>query len=148
MGLIPKIRGFWQQITIPFRTKHMGKYSPFSLKRVMNWYIKDPLLQRILNIQFGNHGLPPEKANFVLHAAIMYHYHVGGFYPMGGGGAIVKAMTNAIKSKKGIVKTSTPVQRILLENNKKKKAIGVELANGEQIFAKQVISNADPGHYL
>ena len=145
LSLIPKIRGLWQQITIPFRTKHMGKYSPFSLKRVMGWYIKDPLLQRILNIQFGNHGLAPSKANFVLHAAIMYHYHVGGFYPMGGGGAIVKAMTNAIKAKDGIVKTSTSVKRILLENKGKLKAIGVELANGERVFAKRIISNADPG---
>ena len=65
LSLIPKIRGFWQQITIPFRTKHMGKYSPFSLKRVLGWYIKDPLLQRILSVQFGNHGLAPAKANFV-----------------------------------------------------------------------------------
>ncbi|MEP0265591.1 NAD(P)/FAD-dependent oxidoreductase [Dokdonia sp.] len=146
LGLIPKIKGLWQQITIPFRTKHMGKYSPFSLKRVLGWHIKDPLLQRILNIQFGDHGLAPAKASFILHAAIMHHYHMGGFYPMGGGGAIVKAMTNAIKAKEGIIKTSTAVQRILLDHTgKRKKAIGVELATGEHIFANRVISNADPG---
>jgi len=146
IGLIPKINSFWQQITIPFRTKHMGKYSPFSLKRVLGWHIKDQLLQRILSIQFGDHGLAPAKASFVLHAAIMHHYHVGGFYPMGGGGAIVKAMTNAIKVKDGIIKTSTAVKRILLDSTgKRKKAIGVELANGEHVFANRIISNADPG---
>lgn len=146
LGLIAKIKTLWQQITIPFRTKHMGKYSPFSLKRVIGWHIKDPLLQRILNIQFGNHGLAPAKASFLMHAAIMHHYHQGGFYPMGGGGAIVKAMTNTIKKKEGIIKTSTTVKRILLDHTgKRKKAIGVELANGEQIFANRVISNADPG---
>ena len=146
IGLIPKINGLWQQITIPFRTKHMGKYSPFSLKRVLGWHIKDPLLQRILNIQFGDHGLPPAKASFIFHAAIMHHYHKGGFYPLGGGGAIVKAMTNVIKANDGIIKTSTAVKRILLENTGKiKKAIGVELANGEQVFANRIISNADPG---
>lgn len=146
LSLIPKINSFWQQITIPFRTKHMGKYSPFCLKRVLGWHIKDPLLQSILNIQFGDHGLPPAKASFILHAAIMHHYHVGGFYPMGGGGAIVKAMTNAIKAKKGIIKTSKTVNRILLENTRKrKKAIGVELADGEHVFANRIISNADPG---
>ena len=146
LGLISQINSLWEQIIIPFRTKHMGKYSPFSLKRVIGWHIKDPLLKRILNIQFGDHGLAPAKANFVLHSAIMYHYHVGGFYPMGGGGAIVKAMTNAIKSKGGLIKTSTPVKRILLDKaGKKKKAIGIELTTGEQIFAKRIISNADPG---
>jgi len=146
LKLIPKVRGFWQQITIPFRTKHMGKYSPFTLKRVMNWYIKDPLLKSILGIQFGDHGLPPAKASFVMHAAIMDHYSSGGYYPMGGGGALVKAMTNKIKSLNGKIKTSASVKRILLDHSKKKKkAIGVELDSGEQFFAKRIISNADPG---
>jgi len=123
----------------------MGKYSPFSLKRVINWYVKDPLLQKILCIQFGDHGLPPSKASFIIHAAIMDHYSQGGFYPMGGGGAIVKAMTNTIKKHHGKVKTSSSVKRILLNGSKNKKAIGVELENGEQFFADRVISNADPG---
>ena len=146
LQLIPKVKGLWQQITIPFRTKHMGKYSPFTLKRVINWHVKDPLLQNILNIQFGNHGLPPAKASFIMHAAIMCHYAEGGFYPMGGGGALVKAMTNKIKSFQGTVKTSASVKRILLEKGiKNKKAVGVELASGEKIFAQRIISNADPG---
>lgn len=144
LQIIPTIRGLWQQLTVPFRTKHMGKYSPFTLKRVINWHVKDPLLQNILNIQFGNHGLPPAKASFIMHAAIMCHYAEGGFYPMGGGGALVKAMTNKIKAYKGVIKTSTAVKRILIEGEKHKKAIGVELASGEKIFADRVISNADP----
>ncbi|MFD2823689.1 phytoene desaturase family protein [Lacinutrix iliipiscaria] len=144
LQLIPKIRGWWQQITIPFRTKHMGKYSPFTLKRVINWHVKDPLLQNILNIQFGNHGLPPGKASFIMHAAIMCHYAEGGFYPMGGGGALVKAMTNKIKAFNGKIKTSTPVKSILIEDKKKKKAVGVELSSGEKIYANHIISNADP----
>ena len=144
LQLIPTVKGLWQQLTIPFRTKHMGKYSPFTLKRVINWHVKDPLLQNILNIQFGNHGLPPGKASFIMHAAIMCHYAEGGFYPMGGGGALVKAMTNKIKSRNGVIKTSTAVKRILIEGDKQKKAVGVELASGEKIFANQVISNADP----
>lgn len=145
LQLIPKVKGFWQHLTIPFRTKHMGKYSPFSLKRVINWHVKDPLLQSFLNVQFGDHGLPPAKASFIMHAAIMDHYAGGGFYPMGGGGAIVKAMTNKIKKHHGKVQTSTAVKRILLEGDKKKRAVGVELNSGEQIFADRVISNADPG---
>ena len=144
LQLIPKIRGIWQHITIPFRTKHMGKYSPFSLKRVINWHIKDPLLKKILNIQFGDHGLPPAKASFIMHAAIMDHYSSGGFYPMGGGGALVKAMTNSIKNHGGEIRTSSAVKRIIIEGKKKKNAIGVELVNGEQIFANRIISNADP----
>jgi all-trans-retinol 13,14-reductase len=142
--LIPKMNGFWDNITIPYRTRHLGKYGLFRLKRVIGWYIKDPLLKSVLNIQCGDHGLPPSKASFPFHCALMDHYFNGGFYPMGGGAAIVKAMTNAIKKQGGQIKTGQAVKKILTAGDKKKKAIGVELQNGEIIKAKRVISNADP----
>lgn len=144
LQLLPYVEGFWQHLTIPFRTKNMGKYALFSLKRVIDWHIKDPLLKNILNIQFGDHGLAPAKASFPLHCAVMDHYFNGGFYPCGGGGAIVKAMTGAIKKHKGEVRTQQSVKKIILEGEKKKIAVGVEMENGEKIFAKRIISNADP----
>ncbi len=144
LQLLPHVEGFWQHLTIPFRTKNMGKYALFSLKRVIDWYIKDPLLKKILNIQFGDHGLAPAKASFPLHCAVMDHYFSGGFYPCGGGGAIVKSMTAAIKKYNGEVRTQQSVKKILLEGERKKTAVGVELESGEKIFAKRIISNADP----
>ncbi|AXT49945.1 NAD(P)/FAD-dependent oxidoreductase [Aquimarina sp. BL5] len=144
LQLIPKVKGFWAHLTIPFRTKNMGKYSVFSLRKVIKKHIKSPLLKAVLNIQIGDHGLPPSKASFPLHAAVMGHYSSGGYYPIGGGGALVKAMTNAIKEHKGEIRTSKKVKQILLEGDKKKKATGVELESGEKIFAKRIISNADP----
>ena len=142
--LIPKMNGFWDNITIPYRTRHLGKYGLFSLKRVIGWHIKDPLLKKVLNMQCGDHGLPPSKASFPLHCALMDHYFNGGFYPMGGGAAIVKAMTNAIKKYGGEIKTGHAVKKILVEGQKKLRTVGVELQNGEIIHAKQIISNADP----
>ncbi|WP_299433806.1 NAD(P)/FAD-dependent oxidoreductase [uncultured Maribacter sp.] len=143
---LPYIKGFWQKITIPYRTRHMGKYGLFSLKRVINWHIKDPLLKNILNVQCGDHGLQPSKAAFPLHCALMSHYFNGSYYPMGGGGALIKAKTNALKKHNGKIRTSTGVKKIILEENSKiKKAVGVELENGEKIYAKNIISNADPG---
>jgi len=144
LQLLPDVEGFWEHLTIPFRTKNMGKYALFSLKRVIDWYIKDPLLKKILNIQFGDHGLAPAKASFPLHCAVMDHYFNGGFYPCGGGAAIVKAMTTAIKKNNSLVKTKQTVKKILLEGGKKKTAIGIELESGERLFAKHIISNADP----
>jgi len=139
--LIPKMSGFMDHLTIAFRTKEMGKYGLFSLKRVIDWYIKDPLLKSILNIQCGDHGLPPYKASFPVHCVVMYHYFSGAFYPMGGGSGIVKAMTNGLKKQGGEIRVKQSVKKILLEN---KKAIGVELENGEKIFAENIVSNADP----
>jgi len=145
--LIPKMNGFWDNITIPYRTRHLGKYALFSLKRVLGWHIKNPLLQRVLNIQCGDYGLPPSKASFPLHCSVMAHYFNGGFYPMGGGAAIVKAMTKAIKKYGGEIRTGQGVMRILLQQNEGKNtynAVGVELKNGEKLSAKRIISNADP----
>lgn len=144
LQLLPNVEGFWQHLTIPFRTKNMGKYALFSLKRVIDWHIKDPLLKKILNIQFGDHGLAPAKASFPLHCAVMDHYFNGGFYPCGGGAAIVKAMTNALKKNNGTLKTQQRVRKIIIEGERRKTAVGVELESGEKLFANRIISNADP----
>lgn len=145
LQLIPKIKGFWDNLTIPWRTRHLGRYGLFSLKQVINWHIKDPLLKNVLNVQWGDHGLPPAKASFPLHCAVMVHYFNGGFYPMGGGAAIVKALTKAVKKHGGEIQTSQCVKHILLQGSKKKRAIGVELKSGEKIYASRIISNTDPG---
>ena len=146
LQLIPKMNGFWDNVTIPFRTAQLGKYGLFSLRRVMDWHLKDPLLKGVLNVQCGDHGLPPGLASFPFHCAVMGHYLEGGYYPSGGGAALVKAMTSAIKAHGGEVRTGAAVRRILTEPGgpKKRRAIGVELASGEVINAQRVISNADP----
>lgn len=139
--LMPKLKGWWQKVTVPFRTKNFGKYSLFPLKKVVGWHVKNPLLKAILNIQCGDHGLPPNRACFPVHCSVMNHYFDGGFYPMGGGGGIVKAMTNGVKRNGGEIRVQQNVEKILIENSK---AIGVQLKDGEKIYAKTVISNADP----
>jgi len=142
MQMMPKIKGFKQIITAPFKTKDFVHNAFFSLKKIINRHVKDPMVQAVLNVQCGDHGMPPGKASFIVHSSVMGHYSDGGFYPMGGGGGIVKAMTNSLKRHGGKVKISTKVKKILVENNT---ANGVELEGGEKIYAKRVISNADPG---
>lgn len=141
--LIPYIKG-WQKLFLPYITRHMGKYALFTLQRVIDWHIKDPLLKRILNIQCGDHALAPNKVSFLMHSGLMTHYFSGGFYPMGGGGALIKSMTNTIKRQDGEVWTQNGVKQILLEGSAKKKAIGVELQDGRKLFADRIVSNADP----
>lgn len=143
LQLIPKMKGFWDNITIPWRTRHMGKYGLFSLKRVIGWYIKDPLLKAVLNIQCGDHGLPPFRASFPVHCAVMGHYFEGACYPMGGGGGIVKAMTNGVKKNGGEIRTQQNVKKIIIRN---KKAVGVELADGGKIYATNVLQCGSRNH--
>ena len=141
LQLVQKMYGFWDNVTIAFRTRYMGKYALFSLKRVIGWHIKDPLLKAVLNVQCGDHGLPPFRASFPLHCAVMDHYFDGGFYPMGGGAGIVKAMVNTFKRHGGEIRTRQNVKKIVIKDNR---AIAVELEGGQQIAARTIVSNADP----
>ena len=112
-----------------------------TLDKVTNRYIKNPYLKAILNVQWGNHGVLPKEASFIYHCGVTNHYANGGYYPMGGGAALVKAMTNTLKRYGGEVRTGVDVSKILIENGK---AFGVEIKDGEKIYATNVISNADP----
>jgi phytoene dehydrogenase-like protein len=61
--------------------------------------------------------------------------------PEGGLGAVSAALARAATAAGAEVLTSTPVERILVNDDR---ASGVALASGEQITAGVVVSNADP----
>ena len=146
LNVISDAKTALDQLLLPFRMSNLGRYALFTLERVISWYIKDPLLKAYLNIQCGNHGLAPNKASFAMHAGMMGHYLGGGFYPKGGGSAIVKAFTRAIKANGGKILTKTKVKKILVKKEQNQsKAIGVQLADGTKLYADQIVSNADPG---
>lgn len=64
-----------------------------------------------------------------------------GGYVQGGMGSITQAMAQAAEEVGVRIRTNCPVKRILVKDGC---AVGVELADGETIEAKIVVSNADP----
>ncbi|MCA9961673.1 MAG: NAD(P)/FAD-dependent oxidoreductase [Anaerolineales bacterium] len=108
---------------------------------VLDYCFTDPLLKAILSAQSGDHGMPPSQVSAPMHLGITEHYLNGGYYPLGGAFAIPRAFVRALKRAGGEIRLSTPVQRILLENGR---AVGVELAGGETLRARHIVSNADP----
>jgi all-trans-retinol 13,14-reductase len=107
--------------------------------------VTDPMLREILSIQCGDHGLPPSRAPFGMHATVQAHYFEGGWYPRGGGAAIANAFVRALERAGGEVRLSCRVERVLVERDGSEwRAIGVRLADGTEIRAKRVIANADP----
>jgi all-trans-retinol 13,14-reductase len=142
--LMTNVRTFRDLVTVPYRTRHLGKYGLFSLEWMLKRRVRDPLARALLAVQAGDHGLPPSLAPFAIHAGVMGHYFNGGYYPVGGGTAIPLALRKALKKKGGEIRLKSRVKRILLENHgSKRRAIGVELADGQTLRAKQIISNAD-----
>lgn len=62
-------------------------------------------------------------------------------YIRGGMGRLTEVMADLVREQGVTIRTHCPVQRILVEHGK---AVGVELADGERLGARLVISNADP----
>jgi phytoene dehydrogenase-like protein len=67
------------------------------------------------------------------------------FFAIGGTGAITQAMTAAAKEAGAEIRTSAEVKEVRVKDGV---ATGVVLANGDEISAKAVISNADPRRTL
>ncbi|MGF2735637.1 phytoene desaturase family protein [Marinobacter sp. DUT-1] len=89
--------------------------------------------------QWGDCGVTPGHSSFMVHALIAKHYLYGGFYPVGGASEIAKTIIPVIQASGGEVFTYADVTDILLE---KGRAIGVRMADGKEIRAPRVISNA------
>lgn len=142
LGELVDTKGLLKKLTLPYRTRHMGRYGMYNLQRILDDRIKDKLAQGVLSVQCGDHGMPPYKVPFAMHAAIVSHYFSGAWYPRGGGAAIPNAIIRQLKKHGGEVKLKARVEKILIEGNR---AIGVKLADGTEVRAKRVISNADPG---
>jgi len=104
-------------------------------------HITDPVLRGVLSGQSGDHGLPPSRVSAFFHAGITHHYLNGGYYPLGGAFALPRAFTRALRNAGGELRLKTSVEKILMEGGR---AVGVRLADGSELRARHIISNADP----
>ena len=85
---------------------------------------------------------PGSLINLLYRMAIHGNSLFGGIYEMDGGSeSLISALIEKCKKSNVEIKTSSFVKNCIVEDDK---AIGVELHNGEKIFAKTVIFNTDP----
>ncbi len=89
--------------------------------------------------QFGDSGPTPSKGSFFMHASVVNHYLEGGWYPNGGTSEIARKIIPTIEKSGGRVLVRKAVEKIIIKNNK---AVGVKMVNGDEIFAKKIISSA------
>ena len=84
----------------------------------------------------------------------VYGYHAQGEYdgvigrwalPVGGMGAITRALAAGAMAHGAVIRTSAPVESVLVRGNK---AVGVALRSGEEFEAGLVVSGADPKRSL
>ena len=132
---------FPRVLALPFKSPTLIYWGFRTHAALLDATIRDRRLRAILAAQSGDHGLAPSRVSLPLHASLIAHYQNGAFYPRGGGGHIPMALIKALRRKGGKIRLRAKVRRILVEGGR---AAGVELASGERILARSVISNADP----
>ncbi len=110
-------------------------------QQFLDAHFSDPVLKAVLAGQSGDHGMPPSQAPALLQAGITHHYLDGAYYPRGGGFAIPRAFVRALRRAGGEIRLSTPAEAIMIEDGR---AVGVRLADGQELRARWVVSNADP----
>ena len=107
-------------------------------RHVLESLTSNQKLISVLTGQWGDYGLAPNKASFLMHALLVKHYLNGGAYPVGGASAIAREIIPTILAAGGDVFTDAKAEQIIIKNNK---ATGVQLSNGLVINAKKIVSN-------
>jgi all-trans-retinol 13,14-reductase len=128
-------------LALPFRAPHLVLHALARLGPVLDKHVHDPLLRAFLAAPCGNHGEAPANASLAAHAVMSAHYWNGAYYPRGGARSIAKAYIKELRRHGGSIRVRSPVRRIVVRSGR---AVGVELASGETIEARDVVSNADP----
>jgi len=117
------------------------KYTNTSAYDVIKTFTNNETLIAVLGGQFGDYGPTPKKANFFIHASIVNHYLEGGYFPKGGPGSIIKNIIPTIEASGGRVLVNAAVDTLLVgDSGDDTKIVGVQLANGDKIYAKKVVS--------
>lgn len=94
-------------------------------------------LKTVLTAQFGYYGVIPDRGSFAMQALVTRHYFYGAYYPVGGSGEIARTLLQTVADRGGWTRILADVERILME---KGRAVGVRLADGEEIRARRVVS--------
>ncbi len=110
-----------------------------STREVLEGLTQNQTLIAVLTGQWGDYGLPPRDAAFLMHASVAKHYFDGGCYPVGGSWKMADTIVPVVRAGGGEVFTYAKVEQILVDKNR---AVGVRMADGSEIRAASVVSNA------
>ncbi len=119
----------------------LARYLPVNVGQVARWHIKDPALLRFIDMECYCWSVVPAARTPMINAGMVFSdRHYGGInYPQGGVGSIAQALVKGLQAQGSTIRYGVRVRRILTEGNR---AAGVELANGERLYARKVVSNA------
>ncbi|OVE76569.1 phytoene desaturase [bacterium F11] len=135
----------WSLVS-PILMKALPYLSPGkSIFQNLGRYFKEDKLKLSFTFQSKYLGMSPWKCPAFFTMLPFVEHQFGIYHVMGGLNQISHAMKRVIEEEGGKIKTSTPVDSLLIENKKVK---GVRLKTGEDVLADEVVINADFGYAM
>ena len=117
------------------------KYLPLNVGQIARRYLRDPLLLKFIDMECYCWSVVPAERTPMINAGMVFSdRHYGGInYPKGGVGKIAQKLIEGLQKYGGRIQYRSRVTKIIQENGR---AVGVKLANGDQYWAKRIVSNA------
>ena len=115
------------------------QHSDPTVLEVVSKLTSNERLISVLTTQWGDYGLPPHQASFMMHAMVAKHYMRGACFPIGGSKAIAREIIKTLRKYDAEVYVRAEVDHVLVRNGS---CHGVKMKNGDEIYAKHVISSA------
>ena len=119
------------------------RYRSATVAEVLSEHLRDPRCAAAFASAWPYVGSPPSRLSFLLFNQMLESFHMGAYYPLGGFQTLVDAFGEALVGAGGALLVDNEVTRIVIEDER---AVGVDLAGGERLSARVVISNADAHH--
>ena len=125
----------------PLSCLGLARWLPVNAGDVARKFIKDPVLLKFIDIECFCWSVMPALKTPMINAGMVFtDRHAGGInYPKGGVGKIAEKLVSGIEKLGSKVRYKANVTEILLRD---KKAVGVKLSNGEEIFSNIIVSNS------
>lgn len=125
----------------PLACLGLVKYLPQNVGDIARRHIQDPELLRFIDIECYCWSVVPAECTPMINAGMVFSdRHYGGInYPKGGVGQIGQKLAEGLVKAGSHIQYRARVTRILMEGDR---AVGVELATGQTLRARRIVSNA------
>ena len=125
----------------PLACLGLARWLPVNVGDVARKHIQDPALLKFIDMECFCWSVMPADLTPMINAGMVFSdRHAGGInYPKGGVGVIAQKLVAGLERHGGAIRYKARVTKVLLDNGK---AVGVRLADGEEILARRVVSNA------
>lgn len=114
-------------------------YFSKTVPEVLGELTDDVRLQAVLAAQWGYYTSTPREASFAMHALMVQHFRYGAYYPAGTAEQIAWGLLQPVADAGGWTAVRRPVDEIVVRRGRVE---GVNLADGQEISCKRVISAA------